>query len=108
VLKVRCELLGIALTCPECDGHGDIATPELREEREAWEMPDPPEGPGYQLWQTVSEGGPVSPVFESLELLADWLASHHSVATQTYAPEEWMRVLRGEAVGMDVKDGTLV
>jgi hypothetical protein len=33
---------------------------------------DPPEGPGWQLWETTSEGSPISPVFKSPEDLADW------------------------------------
>ena len=33
---------------------------------------DPPEGDGWQLWQTVS-GGPISPVFATPEELIDWM-----------------------------------
>ena len=34
------------------------------------ELPvDPPNGDGYQLWETTSEGSPVSPVFESIDAL---------------------------------------
>lgn len=36
---------------------------------------DPPEGEGWQLWETVSEGSPISPVFDSPESLARWMAS---------------------------------
>ncbi len=35
---------------------------------------DPPAGDGYQLWETVSEGSPVTPVFEKPEELIDFLA----------------------------------
>jgi hypothetical protein len=40
-------------------------------------MPEIPEGTpyGWQLYQTVSEGSPVSPVFATKELLAGWLSS---------------------------------
>ncbi len=38
------------------------------------ERSEPPEGEGWQLWETVSEGSPVSPVFESAEQLADWMS----------------------------------
>jgi hypothetical protein len=33
---------------------------------------DPPEGEGYQLWETTSEGSPVSPVFSTLDELCEW------------------------------------
>lgn len=36
---------------------------------------EPPTGDGYQLWETVSEGSPVSPVFEDREGLAWWLTT---------------------------------
>lgn len=33
---------------------------------------DPPAGPGYQLWETTTEGSPMSPVFATLDELAAW------------------------------------
>ena len=33
---------------------------------------NPPKGPGWQLWQTVSDG-PISPVFASAEALIAWM-----------------------------------
>lgn len=36
---------------------------------------EPPTGDGYQLWETVSEGSPVSPVFEDREGLAWWMTT---------------------------------
>jgi hypothetical protein len=38
-----------------------------------WERIEPPEGKGYQLWETVSEGSPVSPVFLSVDGLIEWM-----------------------------------
>ena len=50
---------------------------------EQWERVEPPTGEGYQLWETVSEGSPISPVFSTPEALADWL---------TFNPEyQWRR-----------------
>ena len=51
------------------------------EETEAWYENDrcgPREGPGYQLWETVSEGSPMSPVFDSEEKLARWMSKNHT------------------------------
>lgn len=60
-------------TCATCNGEGEVATPEQREAHDAWTPTDPPTGDAYQLWQTVSEGGPVSPPFAAPEELADWI-----------------------------------
>ena len=36
------------------------------------ELFEPPEGPGYQLWENITEGGPISPDFESMDALVKW------------------------------------
>lgn len=72
LIGFRCERLGIAQHCPTCDGWGDIGTDAQRDAVENWEGTEPPAGDGYQLWETTSEGSPISPVFPSLELLAEW------------------------------------
>jgi hypothetical protein len=73
VVRARCERAGISTLCARCGGEGDVATPEQRAAADAWEQVPPPTGDGWQLWQTVSEGGPVSPVFGTPEELADWI-----------------------------------
>lgn len=35
-------------------------------------------GEGYQLWETISEGSPVSPVFATPAELATWIKTHGS------------------------------
>jgi hypothetical protein len=42
--------------------------------RKSIEVP-PPEGEGWQVWETVTEGSPISPVFPTREALIDWLCS---------------------------------
>lgn len=71
----------VVLTCP--DAHGS----DLPWEKDAmcafhralWDGPyaklDPPAGEGWQLWETVSEGSPISPVFATKDGLVDWLCS---------------------------------
>lgn len=77
LIGFRCERLGITVECPDCDGHG---TQEKyagqRDDAEAWERTEPPEGDGWQLWETTSEGSPVGPVFATAEELAAWLGTH--------------------------------
>lgn len=76
VIKARCERYCMPVTCSGCDGQGSLERYEgQRAECEAWECTEPPEGPGWQLWQTVTEGGPISPVFETAEALAAWMSS---------------------------------
>lgn len=46
---------------------------------------DPPEGPGWQLWQTVSDG-PITPVFETPEKLIDHMSQPAPVHERIYDP----------------------
>jgi hypothetical protein len=64
--------LGDAAYCHRCEGHGDIATPELREWKEAKPDTPPPKGEGWQLWETVGDS-PMSPVFATSTELVDWM-----------------------------------
>ena len=61
--------------CTRCQGHGDLATDELR----AWQdaMPDAPipSGDGWQLWETVGDS-PMSPVFATSDELVEWMMTH--------------------------------
>lgn len=61
--------------CPTCEGHGSVERYEgQRAEAEAWEPTDPPTGEGWQLWSTVSEGSPISPVLTTAQDLARWMS----------------------------------
>jgi hypothetical protein len=76
VIKARCERYGTPTECATCEGHASLEKyPGQREECEAWEWVEPETGPGWQLWETVSEGSPISPVFETPEELARWMSS---------------------------------
>ncbi|MGW4493777.1 hypothetical protein [Streptomyces sp. NPDC004376] len=75
VISARCEREGVDDTCRTCDGHATIeAYPGQRADAEAWEPTDPPKGDGWQLWETVSEGSPISPVFATADELAAWMS----------------------------------
>lgn len=76
VVRARCEREGVDVECPTCKGHGSVEKyPGQRAEAEAWEPTDPPEGEGWQLWETVTEGSPISPVFATAQDLAEWMSS---------------------------------
>ncbi|MET7457703.1 hypothetical protein ABZT03_38810 [Streptomyces sp. NPDC005574] len=75
VIRSRCEREGVDDTCPTCQGHATVEKYDgQRAEAEAWEPTDPPKGDGWQLWETVSEGSPISPVFATADGLAAWMS----------------------------------
>lgn len=76
-LKVRGKRLGVYGHCPKCHGEGVVWTCNAAEKYLAkkYKTIEPPKGDGWQMWETVSEGSPVSPVFDSPEGLINWLAS---------------------------------
>lgn len=88
VMKALMDASGVGFECKTCEGHGEHEVyPGQRASREAWTPDSPPEGPGWQLWETVSEGSPISPVFDTPEKLALWMSSPSYVwgATKTAA-----------------------
>ena len=94
-IKHRARRLGVYGECTYCSGEGELwQSEDIREAHEAWEPFDPPPGDGYQLWETTSEGSPVSPVFESFDVLCDWCAEHATTFGSSRAiAEEWKRML---------------
>ncbi|WP_053638203.1 hypothetical protein [Streptomyces sp. NRRL F-4707] len=96
VIKARCEREGVADTCPTCKGHASLERYEgQRAEAEAWEPTEPPTGDGWQLWETVSEGSPVSPVFATADELAGWMSD----------PERGNRWVPGDVARKFIEDG---
>ena len=75
-------------------------------------MPDWPESEKthFMMYENTSEGTPISPAFETPELLARWLADNgaSSFGRQTASYEAWLRVARGGfAPSMVMTDGGL-
>lgn len=88
--KRRAEQAGHRPVCLRCDENGTIeAYPGQRAAADTWQRTHPPEGPGWQLWETTSEGSPQSPVFSTAETLVDWMVQNkglrHSAAQQIVA-----------------------
>jgi hypothetical protein len=52
---------------------------------------DPLSGDGYQVWETVSEGSPISPVFETSDKLVNWLVNqgYSESASQKFLEVGW-------------------
>ena len=97
---------------------------EVRKVPKGWEHPkennrykglceDDPEmkhGDWYQMYETTTEGTPISPVMKTPEELARWLADNKASAcgsmTATY--EEWLQTIeRGWAPTMMIFGGEL-
>jgi len=99
-IEARCEREGVPDTCPVCNGNGEHWTsPEAEAIAEAWEPQDPPKGDGYQLWETTSEGSPISPVFETLEALCDYAAEYCTTfGSFTATVDEWRQILDADFV----------
>ncbi|MFB7896122.1 hypothetical protein ACFC1B_07305 [Streptomyces xiamenensis] len=76
VIEARCAREGVESRCLRCGGHATLeAYPGQRTDAENWEPIHPPKGEGWQLWETVSEGSPFSPVFPSADDLAAWMSA---------------------------------
>jgi hypothetical protein len=75
--EAKAKRLGVYGKCSICDGKGHYWCDEKYEKlSEEWARIEPPAGDGWQVWQTVSEGGPVTPVFPTAEALIRHLAEH--------------------------------
>jgi hypothetical protein len=97
LVETRARRLGVYGKCEFCDGDGEIwATPEIKAAHEAWEDFDPPAGPGWQVWETTSEGSPITPVFATPEELARWCADNAAsiFGSDTLPYEEWLAWFR--------------
>lgn len=62
---------------------------------------------GWQMWETTSEGSPISPVFPSKDDLAFWLAKHRDIVDFRYTADQWMRIIDGDVVMSSISDGSL-
>ena len=104
VVKAECERLHQKYTCSECEGKGyaarsDLIKKDIEEAHANWKPVKPPIGEGFQLWETTSEGSPMTPVFKSLKELCRWCADNVSVfADKKVTAEEWKKMLENGLV----------
>lgn len=96
-------------TCPACKGEGIAA--DNRKAYKRWKPKEPPSGDGWQMWETTSEGSPVSPVFATPEELAHWLADNgaSSFGSSTSTYEQWLAMIQvGWAMSAAIVGGKLM
>jgi hypothetical protein len=79
--------------CPACNGEG--IPKDKQEAYNNWERVEPPAGEGYQIWETVSEGSPISPVFATPEELASHMAGKKWGADHGSSYESWLNFING-------------
>lgn len=78
--------------CPSCYGEGEVS-PKV-EPPKGWDIG---KTNGYQIWQDVSEGGPVSPVFLKPEDLAKWMVENDDSITNDTTYEQWLNFIKEES-----------
>lgn len=84
----KCEI-----NCGECSEDADYCFWYNEKNRKKW-YKEVPKGEGYQLWETTTEGSPISPVFETLEELCEWCEENATVfADYKVSKEKWMKML---------------
>lgn len=66
--------VGADTRCPRCGDRGHVGTPGQVAAYERWRETEPPTGRGWQLWETTSEGSPISPVFAAADDLIAWMS----------------------------------
>lgn len=94
-VETRAKRLGVYGLCPICNGDGSIWFSEkVKELSSNWyddERYDPPSGDGWQVWETVSEGSPIGPVFKTQEEVVEWLVSqgYSETASKSFIKSAW-------------------
>lgn len=112
VIRAKCERMGLPSVCYTCDGHASVEKYEgQRAEAEKWweDEHHPPEGDGWQMWETTSEGSPITPVFETPELLA-WHCVAEGVSVfggHGASYDEWYSIITGEQIGVKIAPGVI-
>lgn len=77
LIETRAKRLGLYGHCPYCQGEGSIyQNEEQRKEYDEWKKTEPPSGDWWQVWETVSEGSPVTPAFATKAELVDYLTEY--------------------------------
>ena len=92
VVGAECKRLGVRSTCGRCRGSGQIwSSRGAKARREGWEPQEPPTGDWWQVWETVSEGSPVTPAFPTRDALIDYLVEGGDISDRKYGEGGWTR-----------------
>lgn len=99
-VKARAKRLGFYGKCELCKGDGYLfVSDDVKKLHNEWQGMEPPSGDGFQLWETTSEGSPISPVFASLEELCEWCAPNATTfGSHKATKEQWFQMLSDDFV----------
>lgn len=91
--------------CKSCKGNAVDAT--VWKKWDGWRETEPPKGDGYQLWETVTEGSPISPVFKSIDKLAAWAENNATTfGSNKASAASWKKMLDEDNVHH--KEGNMI
>lgn len=82
--------------CEYCRKAAKLANREIKSHGcPEWQV-GPPQGDGWQMWETTTEGSPISPVFATPEELAQWLADTgaSSFGKMTASYKDWLTMIK--------------
>jgi len=103
VIKAECKRLGVVEQCEHCQGTHDIfVDDDHRKAHDEWERTEPPVGTAWQMWETTSEGSPISPPCETPAVLAQWLArtGANAGAGETCTEAQWLAMINADQPAM--------
>ena len=89
-VKAKAKRLGIYGECSICKGNGHYWCDDRYEDLwNNWQRIEPPAGDGWQVWETVSEGSPVTPVYSSAKELIEHLTAKGDIWDQKRGDGGW-------------------
>ena len=92
LIKARAQRLGVYGDCPRCGGHGEGWRDDAHHAaHDAWTETEVPSGDWWQVWETVSEGSPVTPAFATAEELIEYLVTDGDAWDQKRGSGGWLR-----------------
>lgn len=114
-VRAECARLGFPLKCARCHGDGQLwPKASVKEAAEHWTKTEPPAGDGWQVWETVSEGSPVTPVFATAEELMAYLVEGGDAWDRKHGEPGWKQenaeafVRAGWAPSLVLAEGRLI
>jgi hypothetical protein len=91
-MQAKCEREGVSSTCATCGGDGTWwPAGDYKQRAEEWKAEEPPAGEWWQVWETVSEGSPVTPAFSTPEELIEYLVANGDSWDQKRLDGGWER-----------------
>jgi len=63
---------------------------------------EPPNGDGFQCWETTSEGSPITPVFKTFDEMCEWLGNHPRGVTDNFSKQDWINALKDACPVVDI------